>query len=175
MNTLIVVDLQKDFYAPCGRLSVKGADVLPGRIAAALKNYDAVIFTLDWHPLGHCSFVPQGGPWPEHCVRYSEGASLPFEVLKAAEGLKVMYYFKGQNPSEEEYGAFSEIPEDQLEILKASDRIVVCGLCGDYCVGQTVKNLAGLGFAGKLSVDLACTGSIDDGSTIASIIKELDL
>ena len=175
MKTLIVVDLQKDFWHPQGRLSVKGADVLPQRVAAALKDYDAVIFTLDWHPYAHCSFAPQGGPWPEHCVQYTEGASLPFEVLEAAQGAKVMLYFKGRNPRREEYGAFARIPGEQLEVLRASDEIVVCGLCGDYCVGQTIRNLAGLGFAGKMAVDMDCTGSIDDGSTLEAIIEEFKL
>lgn len=175
MKTFVIVDLQKDFWHPEGRLSVKGAEVYPARVAEAVKDYDAVIFTLDWHPYGHCSFVPQGGPWPEHCVQYTEGASLPFEVIAAAEGKKVFRYFKGQDPGTEEYGAFSDIPEDQLQTLKASDRIVVCGLCGDYCVGETIKNLVGLGFGPKLAVDLDCTGSIDDGSTLESIIKEFKI
>ena len=175
MKTLVVVDLQKDFWHPEGRLCVKGADVLPARTAAAVKNYDAVIFTLDWHPYGHCSFASRGGLWPEHCVQYTEGASLPFEVLQAAQGAKIMYFFKGRDPRREEYGAFSRISEEQLEVLKASDEIVVCGLCGDYCVGETIKRLAGLGFAGKMAVDMDCTGSIDDGSVLEGIIKEFKL
>ena len=175
MRTLIVVDLQKDFWDPEGRLSVKGAEGLPSRVAAAVKNYDSVMFTLDWHPLGHCSFASEGGPWPEHCVQYTEGASLPFEVLESAKGLKVMYYFKGRNPRREEYGAFGRIKREQMEVLRQSDEITVCGLCGDYCVGETVRNLVRQGFGDKLSVDMACTGSIDDGSTIEAIIKEFKL
>ena len=177
MKTLIVVDLQKDFYAPDGRLSVKGADVFPARVAEAIADYDAVIFTLDWHLFGHCSFAPQGGPWPEHCVQYTDGASLPFEVVKAAyeAGCKVMYYFKGQDPGTEEYGAFLNTPEDQLAVLDASSQIVICGLCGDYCVGETAKNLVALGFGDKLAADLSLTGSIDDGSTFLRTIKDLNL
>ena len=173
MKTYIVVDLQKDFYSPDGRLSVKGADAIPARVAKALQNVDAVIFTLDWHPFAHCSFKPQGGPWPEHCVEYTEGASLPFEVLKAAEGKIVKYYRKGCDPGKEEYGAFENIFEDQMALLKSSDEIVVCGLCGDYCVGATLRNLARLGFGDRLKVDLECTGSIDDGSSLRNTLEEL--
>ena len=175
MRTLITVDLQKDFWHPEGRLSVGGADVLPARIAAAVKNYDSVIFTLDWHPLDHCSFAGQGGPWPEHCVQYTDGASLPFEVLESARGLNVMYHFKGRDPRREEYGAFVRTPRRQLDVLQRSDEIVVCGLCGDYCVGQTVRNLVRLGYGAKLAVDMSCTGSIDDGSTIEAIVEELKI
>ena len=177
MKTLVVVDLQKDFYAPDGRLSVNGADVLPAKVAAAVADYDAVIFTLDWHPFNHCSFAPQGGPWPEHCVRFTDGASLPFEVVSAAyaAGCKVMYYFKGQDPGTEEYGAFLNTPEEQLAVLEASSQIVVCGLCGDSCVGESAKNLVALGFGDKLAADLSLTGSIDDGSTFRGIVSEYNL
>ena len=175
MKTLVVVDLQKDFWHPQGRLSVKDADKLPACVAAAIPDYDNVIFTLDWHPLDHCSFASQGGLWPEHCVQYTEGASLPFEVLKSAQNKNVMLYFKGRNRGKEEYGAFACIGKEQLNVLQESEQIVVCGLCGDYCVGQTIRNLAALGFAEKLFVDMACTGSIDDGSTLEGIINEFNL
>ena len=175
MKTLVAVDLQKDFYAPDGRLSVSGADALPAKVAEALKGYDAVIFTLDWHPLDHCSFAPQGGPWPVHCVAYSDGAALPTELLAAAGGLRTMLYLKGRSPELEEYGAFNELPVEMKELLDESDEIVVCGLCGDYCVGESVKRLIELGYGGKLGVDLSLTGSIDDGSVIRGIIRDYNL
>lgn len=175
MKTYIVTDLQKDFYSPDGRLSVNGAETLPSKVAENVKLYDAVIFTLDWHPVDHCSFTSRGGSWPVHCVQYTDGASLPLEVVEAVRGLEVMHYFKGQDPLREEYGAFSDIPEDQMSALERSAEIVICGLCGDYCVGETIKNLVKLGFGGKLAVDLGCTGSIDDGSVLRSIIEEYKL
>ena len=175
MTTRIIVDLQRDFYAADGRLSVKGAEVIPARTAKAVQDCDAVIFTLDWHPADHCSFTAQEGPWPEHCVAYTDGASLPFELMKAVQGKKVMYYFKGCNPAEEEYGAFAAITKEQREVLDASEKIVVSGLCGDYCVGQTIRNLVALGYGKRICVDMACTGSIDDGSTLEGIIAEFGL
>lgn len=33
-----------------------------------------VFATRDWHPADHCSFQPQGGPWPIHCVTETAGA-----------------------------------------------------------------------------------------------------
>ena len=175
MKTYVVVDLQKDFYHPEGRLSVAGADVMPGRVAEAIKDCDAVIFTLDWHPYAHCSFAAQGGPWPAHCVQYTDGASLPFEVIEAAQGKKVLYYFKGQDPGQEEYGAFADITDEQKAVFDNSSEIVVCGLCGDYCVGQTIRRLVELGYGDKITVDMACTGSIDDGSSLQATIGEFNL
>ena len=60
-NVLVVVDVQRDFFDPSGSLYVGGSEVLPEKIAELAGGYDAVIFTLDWHPANHCSFAEQGG------------------------------------------------------------------------------------------------------------------
>ena len=59
-KVLVVVDVQRDFFDPSGSLYVGGSEVLPGKIAAIADSYDAVIFTLDWHPGNHCSFAASG-------------------------------------------------------------------------------------------------------------------
>lgn len=74
---LVVVDVQRDFFDPAGSLYVSGSEALPEKIAAIAPEYDAVVFTLDWHPGDHCSFKDLGGIWPSHCVAYTQGAGLP--------------------------------------------------------------------------------------------------
>lgn len=172
MKTLVVVDLQKDFYHPEGSLYVSGAEVLPDRVAAIIPQFDAVVFTLDWHPYDHCSFKPQGGIWPVHCVANSEGASLPLNVIGAATGHRMISFRKGRNRDMEEYAAFNTLPADIAEIFDGSDSITLCGLCGDYCVGDTIKNLIKYGYGDKLVVDLDCTGSIDGGTVLNGIIED---
>lgn len=176
MKTLIIVDLQKDFYDPKGSLYVNGAEALPSRIASIVPGYDNVFLTLDWHPLNHCSFKANGGPWPVHCLMYSWGASLPDEVLGAIDITRqgVFYYHKGDRSYEEEYAAFRAIGDAELKALRDSDRIDVCGLCGDYCVGLTVKRLVELGLKDRLNVLRDCTGSIDGGTVLEGIIRELE-
>ena len=100
MKTLVVVDLQKDFYSPEGALYVKGGERLPAEVGRIIERFDNVIFTLDWHPVDHCSFASQGGPWPMHCVAYSEGASLPLALLTAAPAYDI--FRKGKDASREE-------------------------------------------------------------------------
>ena len=177
MKTLIIVDLQKDFYDPAGSLYVTGAEALPARIAALVPSFDNICFTLDWHPLNHCSFSQNGGPWPVHCLKYSWGASLPDEVLEAIdpERQSVSHYHKGNRSYEEEYAAYGAIGDDLLKLLKASDEIEVTGLCGDYCVGLTVRRLVELGLGDRLVLNMDCIGSIDGGTVINAMIKELNL
>lgn len=175
MKALVIVDLQKDFYDPKGSLYVKDAEKLPAEIAAIIPQYHNVLLTLDWHPMNHCSFKQNGGIWPVHCLKYSWGASLPDEVLGAIDitAQNVFYYHKGNRSYEEEYAAFRSIPDSQLKALADSDTIDICGLCGDYCVGLTVKRLVELGFKDKIHVLEHLTGSIDGGETLKKIISEL--
>ncbi|MCQ2167886.1 MAG: isochorismatase family protein [Bacteroidales bacterium] len=175
MNTLIIVDLQEDFYSPDGSLYVRGAEILPERIAGITENYNNVIFTLDWHPLNHCSFKQNGGPWPVHCLMYSRGASLPDEVLSKLDITRqnVFYYHKGNRSYEEEYEAFKSISDELLKVLNDSEKIDICGLCGDYCVGLTLKRLAELGLKPKIRVLKELIGSIDDGTALNRYISEL--
>lgn len=175
MTSIIIVDLQKDFYHPNGSLSVKGAEAFPAKIAKLVPEYDNVFLTLDWHPLNHCSFRQNGGPWPVHCLKYSWGASLPDEVLGVIDITRqnVFYYHKGDRSYEEEYAAFNAITDNQLKALRNSERIDICGLCGDYCVGLTIKRLVELGLKEKLNVMTDCIGSIDGGTVLEGIIREL--
>ena len=88
MRTLVIVDLQKDFYDPSGALYVKGGEKVVEEIRKLILTdlqINQVIFTVDWHTPEDFSFKKNGGEWPIHCLQHSEGASLPKEVLEAAE------------------------------------------------------------------------------------------
>ena len=127
MKTLVIVDIQKDFYDPKGSLYVSGAETFPSKIADLVPGYDNVYFTLDWHPLNHCSFKQNGGIWPVHCLKYSWGASLPDEVLASIDSFRqhVSYYHKGDRSYEEEYEAYRKITDNQLRLLRNSEENVV--------------------------------------------------
>lgn len=177
MKTLVIVDLQKDFYDPEGSLYVEGAEMLPDRIASIVPEYDNLYFTLDWHPLNHCSFKQNGGIWPVHCLKYSLGASLPDEVLDKIDSVRqhVSYYHKGDRSYEEEYAAYNDITDNQLKILRDSEEIDICGLCGDYCVSLTAKRLVELGLRDRLVVLKDCIGSLDGGKVLEDTINEFSL
>ena len=80
-NILLIIDLQKDFIY--GSLTVPGATQVLPAINEVKDRFDLVYFTLDWHPVNHCSFQAQGGPWPVHCVHHTAGAALDESVLSA--------------------------------------------------------------------------------------------
>ena len=174
-SVLVVVDVQKDFFSPDGSLYVKGGEELPAKIAAIAQDYDAVMFSLDWHPADHCSFVAQGGPWPSHCVAYTEGAGLADEfapILAKGED-RCQLFLKGTDPAAEEYGAFDGISECRIHSwFKTAQIVAVCGIAGDYCVKESTANILKVIPASKVTMLTDCIRSIDDGSTLASFIKE---
>ena len=180
-KVLVVVDVQKDFYYPEGALYVKGGEVLPERIAKVIPQFDNVIFTVDYHPHNHCSFKENNGPWPVHCVQYTEGASLPNEFTSFINNNVV---FKGLIPDEEEYGAN---PQEILRLTPLGNHeeyeMVFCGIAGDYCIRETIENMRigkkavkffhGCDFyPSKISVYLDGVASIDDGTIIREYMKE---
>ena len=173
--TLIVVDLQYDFYSPSGTLCVQGGHDAANKIKEMILNGNDlignVIFTVDWHPSNHCSFKENGGQWPMHCVQYSQGAAIHSSVLNAVIGMEIPYkvYCKGEDSKKEEYGAFSKYME-QLDIEAHYDNLVVCGIAGDYCVLETLKNIKD--FTDNVKVYLPGVASIDGGEKLKEYMKD---
>ena len=162
MQTLIIIDFQKDFANPNGSLYVNGAEEAKAAIIDYINaNHDNiydVIFTVDWHSPNHCSFKKNGGEWPVHCVQFSEGAGIDDDIMKLCidYGIKVKVLTKGNIDDEEEYGAFENIYHHSYQysdyvLAKNAARnssvefetfnLVVCGIAGDYCVKSTIDNL----------------------------------
>ena len=145
-DALLVVDVQNDFL-PGGRLAVASGDavvpVLNRYLALAAARQMPVYASRDWHPANHCSFRPQGGPWPGHCVAGTRGA-------RFAPGLKLpqdaIIIDKGTAPRREAYSAFEGT--ELASLLRATQvrRVLVGGLATDYCVLSTVRDALAQGF-----------------------------
>lgn len=171
---LIVVDYQYDFYHPDGALYVQGAEKLYDNILKIIPDFDGVIFTLDSHPINHCSFKKNGGIWPLHCVEGTLGATIPLEFVKQAKNY--VFEYKGRSYNIEEYGAFNTIKNLDL-ILNFSHtfvedcEFVICGVAGDYCVYETLKNMICL-CDGTKNIKLYLNGiaSIDGGTKLNNFI-----
>lgn len=185
---LVVVDYQYDFFNPNGALYVNGGEKLYDKIMNVIPNFDHVIFTLDWHPFDHCSFKDNGGMWPIHCVGCTIGAGIPVEFIKASKSFACCP--KGQLTDKEEYGAFNDKYDFAIECdynftntdldidefidksLNDVDEIVICGIAGDWCILETLKNIIKHIGTNKVSVYLDGIVSIDGGEKLNSFIKE---
>jgi nicotinamidase-related amidase len=185
---LVVVDVQYDFCNPNGAMYVRGGEEVVNKVKDIIPNFDYVIFTKDCHGLKHCSFKENGGIWPMHCVWNSIGEGIPVELFKAAKDYGIVN--KGANDDEEEYGAFSDDMDFFYNIEFAIDpeglsskpfraycddvdEIVVCGIAGDYCVVETLKNIVKwFKDTNRIKVYLDGVVSIDDGTIIKNYMSD---
>lgn len=84
------------------------------------------------------------------------------------------------DPDFEEYGALGNTfsYKERLiinEIIEANSDYVVCGIAGDYCVLETIKNLLKLVPKERVFVFTEGIVSIDDGTKLQNFIKENNL
>ena len=184
-KTLIIVDFQYDFTNKKGALYVNGAESAEKKIINLLnsnKDINNVIFTMDWHEYCDESFEINGGKWPIHCLQNTIGSGVSEKLVKSCwqNGLVPEFIYKGDCPDTEEYGAFSthvkdysgtelfnQKPSNSVKIL--NNDVIVCGLAGDYCVKETIKNLLNA----HLNVEVFTDGiaSIDDGTTLQEFMN----
>lgn len=195
-ETLVIVDRQKDFNDPLGSLYVLGAeDTELNTLKYIERNSDRikeVIFTIDWHLSSDKSFERNGGIWPDHCLQFSEGAGISDVLYKACieHNIPIQFFRKGEVSTREEYGAFENMSRygDNLVLLNncimdscvqvTTNNVVVCGLAGDYCVKETIKNLLEHSkTTGLFNVSVFKDGisSIDSGETLERFINENNL
>lgn len=178
---LLIVDAQYDFIN--GSLAVKGApaimDSLAQYIAAQDTNlYAQIVMTADYHPANHSSFKDYGGIWPVHCVQNTHGGAIYQPILDAVKRhhADAPILTKGDSVEVDEYSIMANAASkakltgmiDSLGI----EEIYVAGLCGDYCVGNSIKDLVTAGYGKKIRVLTRFIGNIDDGSTLRKIISD---
>lgn len=114
-----------------------------------------MVGTADWHPSNHCSFKKNGGQWNEHCVQFSKGAAIHDLLLYGCIGAGIPYEVitKGTLSLSEEYGIkvapanakvqYHTIYSSSVGVdVQPDEQVVICGLAGDFCVLETLKNLA---------------------------------
>jgi len=162
---LIIVDVQNDF-CPGGSLAVpRGDEVVPvinDLIQRFREKAQLIVATRDWHPEEHCSFRLQGGPWPPHCIRGTEGARFHHDLNLDEQ---VLIISKGTQPDREAYSGF-EGTDLQEKLQKAGvDQVYVCGLATDYCVKATALDARQGGFKTTVVTDAIRGVDVKEGDS----------
>lgn len=174
MKTLIIVDPQNDFIT--GTLSVGGAVEMMNNLSEHLSEIkvDHIIVTMDAHPINHISFEKQGGPWPAHCMKYSWGAAIwaPLFQELSRHSAEVLFLEKGVEINKDQYSAFEA---DFPEFLNESEIIYICGIAGDICVLNSLKDLIGHGLGDHMMVIEDASPSLDDGRALRGLIRKADV
>lgn len=172
-DALIVVDVQNDFL-PGGSLAVPQGDAVVPVLNAYAQRFSArglpVFATRDWHPADHCSFKPQGGPWPPHCVANTPGAQLSANLQLPATTTVVS---KATTADKDAYSGFEGTTLDAQLHERGVRRVFVGGLATDYCVLNTVRDALAHGYATFVLTDAIRAVNVrpDDGATALAEMK----
>lgn len=145
-SALLVVDVQNDFCEG-GVLPALDTNTLTAPLEVLLQQCASAgipcIFTRDWHPPNHGSFLEYGGIWPVHCVQgswgagFASGISLPADSWIIDEGVEV---------DDDGYSAFARTGLDaRLRDAGITD-LAICGIATEYCVLTDVKDARALNY-----------------------------
>lgn len=174
-DALLIVDVQSDFL-PGGSLAVPRGDevvaVLNGCLQAFRQAGLPVVATRDWHPPDHCSFRPQGGPWPPHCVAGSAGAGFAPGLQLPAQAIVIS---KATQQQSDAYSGFEGTALDQRLHQAGVGRLFVGGLATDYCVLNTVCDALRLGYQTVLLLDAIRAVDVHAGDGERAIARMLQL
>lgn len=178
---LLIIDPQIDFIT--GSLPVPGAEqamnLLADYLHKSASDYTHVIVTADRHPMRHCSFKSEGGKWQTHCVADSVGAAIFPAIMDRLLDIpdKVTILHKGENAATEEYSILKnkDAAERILAIIKDKniEQTDICGLAGDVCVADTIRDWMTFPGKTKLNVLKEFAPSIDGGKTLESLISDI--
>lgn len=162
-KALLVVDPQNDFM-PGGSLPVPDGDsIIPvvNRLIELFNSNNAPVFiSRDWHPADHCSFIGEGGKWPPHCVKDTEGALFHPDLI-LPESSEVIDKAVIKEP--DAYSAFQDTGLANILKIRGLTDIYTCGLATDVCVRSTVLDGLRAGFKMYVIEDAARAVEINPG------------
>jgi nicotinamidase/pyrazinamidase len=166
-GAMIIVDLQNDFL-PGGTLPVPRSDEIIPAIKRYLEHLSMPVYaTRDWHPHDHRSFIPQGGPWPPHCISGTHGAEFALQLPDTTQVIS-----KATKKDEEAYSGFCGTNLDQLLRNANISKLYVCGLATEYCVLETVKDALNLGYRVVLLEDaMRAVDPLEGEQAISEMIR----
>ncbi|MFA5261216.1 MAG: bifunctional nicotinamidase/pyrazinamidase [Candidatus Omnitrophota bacterium] len=173
-KALVLVDVQNDF-CPGGALPVPDGDKIISRCNRYLEMFQKagrlIVLSRDWHPSETRHFKTQGGVWPVHCVRETQGAQFHPELILPKETVVVS---KGEGDDDDSYSAFqgTDARGRCLEKVLKDDRvgeIYVGGLATDYCVKATCLDGIRLGFRVSLLKDASKGVNIKPDDSVRAI------
>ncbi len=174
-DALLLVDLQNDFFEQ-GSLAVPGSNACISTINSYIDFFETkqlpIIATRDWHPTDHCSFISQGGVWPEHCVAGSFGAAFHTDLNIPCS---IHIVSKATKKEADAYSGFEKTDLCDYLHSRGVQRLFICGLATDYCVLATVKDAVANQFQVVVLLDAIKAVNVlpDDGDHAVQSMQEL--
>jgi nicotinamidase/pyrazinamidase len=180
-KVLFRIDVEYDFLDN-GKLGVAGSkekfDKMPAYLYEHGKEYASIWDSADSHPISHCSFKQNGGIWPVHCQEHTMGAAIYQPIIDVVNDLGIDHHVftKGTDEDREEYSVMRNHKSNK-EIHTLVDSLGItevdfCGIAGDYCVLDTIKDGLMEFPNTEFHVIKECVASIDGGATLDKFIDD---
>lgn len=171
---VIVVDFQYDFLDlknACLPIA-GGRDLIPGMVeylgTLDPEEVDAVVFTQDWHDADWVEYMPDGVPFPKHCVKHTVGAEVVVPRSVVPAGIDVYYLKKNvfsmwEEPTLYLENAFTGINVDRDLWFERRDckNVEISGVALNICVSFALKGFVERGY--NVTVVSNLTKGIDLG------------
>jgi nicotinamidase/pyrazinamidase len=171
-KALIVVNLQNDFCTGGALEFIEGETIIPA-INDLIPHFEIIIYTRDWHPENHCSFVadPQFSErsWPVHCVANTHGADFHPEL---SFNLNAVIIDKGMEADQDTYSGFQDTNLARNLRKFGIDSVFITGLTAEYSVKATAFDAVKEGFTVYLVED-AVKGADTPPGTAAQAIADM--
>jgi Amidases related to nicotinamidase len=174
VSALGIIDIQNDFCEGGSLEVAESADVIQRvNLLQTKKLFDHVFFSQDFHPANHASFhvnnpgsalfseivLPRTGVkqvmWPVHCVQGTFGAEFHKDLYVPNDCIIIR---KGMHEDHDSYSAFGcKKDRTRLKTILRDlniQKVFICGLAFDYCVGNTAIDAARKGFKTFVITDL---------------------
>jgi nicotinamidase/pyrazinamidase len=165
MKVLLIIDYQNDFCEG-GPLAYKDSLEIIPMINRIRYKFDTVIFTKDWHPYNHSSFIKYGGMYQQHCIQDTKGAEINDNILRSKKDYIIT---KGTYQLYDTCSAFYDAKEinkrTKLEsILKSNNmqEIYICGNGLENCIFSTLMDCARFDIKCTLIIDCVTYDNMDD-------------
>lgn len=176
-DALLIVDVQNDFLPGGSMPAANGDEIVPvmNRYTALFQSAALPIFaTRCWHPADHCSFQAQGGPWPAHCIAWSEGAEFA-RRLKLPGIDEMVVISKGTDANKHASSGFDGTDLEAHLRKQEVQRLFVGGLTTERAVYDTVRDALDRGFAVLLLEDASCSLNADEAQRALAQMRRLDV
>ena len=146
MDTLIIVDMQRDFVT--GPLGTDEARAIVPKIQEKIKEYEqnsaAIIFTRDTHGINYLE-TQEGKRLPvEHCIINTEG----WELIDELKTRNAMAYVDKET--------FGWLGWEQLRWIIGNGSIELVGVCTDICVVVNALILKTVYPENIIKIDASC-------------------
>ncbi|MFO0949066.1 MAG: isochorismatase family protein [Planctomycetota bacterium] len=129
---------------------------------------ECVVYTRDSHPVNHCSFRSQGGPWPDHCVVGTQGWEYHPRLTIVRDAVHLN---KAMEVDRDSFSAFEETGLAQQLRHRNVRRCLVAGLATEYCVKATVLDALREGFDTWLVTDAIAAVNANAGDEERAILE----